>query len=112
MILVINVDHSNAHVLKPTKFDKEDIWERKHIEEWNRKHPEIVRERLLVVSIELDWFDQIGDRSMIVEHNNALLAGTSVPNTNLLDRVGRSSIIVHKHQYMQLAKATVGYFTI
>ena len=62
MILVVNTDHSNAHVLKPTRFADENIWERKHIEEWIRKNPQILGEELLVVSIEFDQFDQSGER--------------------------------------------------
>jgi hypothetical protein len=38
------------------------VWERRHVQEWVRKHPEILGEDLLVVSMEFDRFEGSRDR--------------------------------------------------
>ncbi|GJM17753.1 MAG: hypothetical protein DHS20C13_30800 [Thermodesulfobacteriota bacterium] len=62
MILVVNHDLNSYEKVEETSFEKLNIWERKHIQEWIRQTPEILGEDLLVVSIEFDRFNNSNDR--------------------------------------------------
>jgi hypothetical protein len=62
MILVVDPIGNKHKAIQSTDFWKENIWERKHIQEWVRHHPEILGEDLLIVSIEFDRFDKSDDR--------------------------------------------------
>lgn len=62
MILVVNENLTSFDKNNPASFQGLNIWERKHIQEWIRKTPEILGEELLVVSIEFDKFVNSGDR--------------------------------------------------
>lgn len=62
MILVVDPSNQSHQAIGATNFHIENVWERRHIQEWVRHHPEILGEELLVVSIEFDRFDRSDDR--------------------------------------------------
>ena len=62
MIFVISEDLSKIEKVESERFITLDVWERKHIQEWIRSHPEILGEDLLIVSMEFDRFEGSRDR--------------------------------------------------
>ena len=62
MILIVGKDNKIKDVIEETKFSELGIWERKHVEEWILKYPEILGEDLLIVTTEYDRFDKTKDR--------------------------------------------------
>jgi hypothetical protein len=66
MIFVISGDLNNVEKVESQSFTSLDVWERKHIEEWVRRHPEMLGEDLLVVSTEFDKFVGSKDRPDIL----------------------------------------------
>ncbi len=62
MILLVNKDNNKIDAINSTSFEALQIWERKHIQEWVRKNPEILGEELMIVSMEFNRFDKSKDR--------------------------------------------------
>lgn len=62
MILLVNRDNNKIDTVSSTSFGALKIWERKHIQEWIRKNPEILGEELMIVSMEFNKFDNSKDR--------------------------------------------------
>jgi hypothetical protein len=62
MIFVISEDLSKIEKVDSQSFVALDVWERKHIQEWVRSHPEILGEDLLIVNMEFDKFEGSKDR--------------------------------------------------
>lgn len=62
MILVVDDNLEDFDKIEEESFVNLKIWERKHIQEWIRKAPEILGEELLILSIEFDRFVQSKDR--------------------------------------------------
>lgn len=62
MILTVDKQLMSASRVDPTSFNAEGIWERKHIQEWFRRNPELLGEKLLIVSMEFDKFEGADDR--------------------------------------------------
>lgn len=62
MIYSISTDNSTATPVEPTSFVALSIWERRNIQEWIRRTPEILGERLLILSMEFDRFTNSNDR--------------------------------------------------
>lgn len=62
MILVIGNNKKIEDVIEESKFSKLGIWERKHVEEWIVKYPEILGEDLIIATTEYDRFDKTKNR--------------------------------------------------
>ena len=62
MIYSISKDNHNVFSVKASTFKELDIWERRDIQEWIRKCPEMLGEKLLILSIEFDRFSNSNDR--------------------------------------------------
>jgi hypothetical protein len=62
MIYAISADNANVTAVSPTSFFALSIWERRNIQEWIRKSPEILGEPLLILSMEFDRFSNSNDR--------------------------------------------------
>lgn len=62
MILTVEKDRVSVNKVQPTTFTEHGIWERKHIQEWIRQHPNMLGEDLLIVSMEFDRFNGSADR--------------------------------------------------
>ncbi len=62
MIFVISEDLGAIEKVEAKSFAALDVWERKHIQEWVRRHPEILGEDLLIVNMEFDRFQGSRDR--------------------------------------------------
>lgn len=62
MLYSITTDLSQVAPVSPTSFTALNIWERRHLQEWIRNNPEILGEKLLIVSIEFDRFSNSDDR--------------------------------------------------
>ena len=62
MIFIVSKDLKSVEKNEQKGFQSMNLWERKHIEEWVRKAPEILGEDLLVVSVEFDQFSVSRDR--------------------------------------------------
>lgn len=62
MIFVISYDLSEIERVESGSFVALNVWERTHIQEWVRRHPEILGEDLLIVSTEFDRFQGSRDR--------------------------------------------------
>ena len=62
--MIFQIDKNTAIVnpIKQTSFTKENIWERRDIQEWIIKNPDILGEELLIVSSEFDKFKNSDDR--------------------------------------------------
>jgi hypothetical protein len=75
MIFVISEDLSKIEKVDSQSFVSLDVWERKHIQEWVRSHPEILGEDLLIVNMEFDKFEGSKDRLdlLAVDHEGNLV---------------------------------------
>ena len=62
MLFVISEDLSSIEKIESQSFVDLNVWERKHIQEWVRRHPEILGDDLLIVSMEFDRFEGSRDR--------------------------------------------------
>ena len=62
MIFAVSGDLSKIEKIQPGSFVDLQVWERRHIQEWVREHPEILGEDLLIVSTEFDRFQGSRDR--------------------------------------------------
>lgn len=62
MIFLVSKDLKSVEKSEKQGFQRMNLWERKHIEEWVRKAPEILGEDLLVVGVEFDQFSSSKDR--------------------------------------------------
>lgn len=62
MIYSISSDNSSVMQVTPTSFFALNIWERRNIQEWVRKTPDILGENLLILSMEFDRFSNSSDR--------------------------------------------------
>ena len=62
MIFVISEDLGKVKKVQSQHFVDLGVWERKHIQEWVRSHPEMLGEDLLIVSREFDKFEGSKDR--------------------------------------------------
>lgn len=62
MLFVVSEDMSGIERIESQSFITLDVWERKHIQEWVRNHPEMLGEDLLIVSMEFDRFEGSKDR--------------------------------------------------
>ena len=62
MLFVVSEDLSNIEKVESQSFISLKIWERRDIQEWVRRHPEILGEDLLIVSMEFDRFKGSRDR--------------------------------------------------
>jgi hypothetical protein len=62
VIFVVSDDLKAISKIEPGSFVDLNIWERAHIQEWVRTHPEILGEDLLIVSMEFDKFAGSSDR--------------------------------------------------
>ncbi|CAN5551490.1 hypothetical protein BH24ACT21_BH24ACT21_00640 [soil metagenome] len=62
MIFVISDNLGEIERIEAGSFVSLDVWERTHIQEWVRRHPEILGEDLLIVSMEFDRFKGSRDR--------------------------------------------------
>lgn len=62
MIFSISDGFEQAKKIVENSFTSLSIWERTHIEEWVRSHPEILGEDLLIVSVEFDRFSNSNGR--------------------------------------------------
>ncbi len=62
MIFVISDNLGEIERIEAGSFVSLDVWERTHIQEWVRRHPEILAEDLLIVSMEFDRFKGSQDR--------------------------------------------------
>jgi RecB family endonuclease NucS len=62
MIFKISPALDKADKILPASFTELNIWERRHIEEWIRRDPEVLGEDLLILTIEFDRFVQCADR--------------------------------------------------
>lgn len=62
MLFVISSDLNNIEKVQAQSFISLNVWERRHIQERVRKHPEILGEDLLVVSMEFDRIEGSIDR--------------------------------------------------
>jgi len=51
-------DDENIRDLKKINFSEANIWERKHLQNWILEKPEILGEKLLIVTSEFDQFDK------------------------------------------------------
>ncbi len=49
-------------IVTESKLSELNIWERKHLEKWIEKYPQMLGEELLIVTTEYDKFDKISDR--------------------------------------------------
>ncbi len=56
MIFAVSDDLGKIERIESGSFVALDVWERRHIQEWVREHPEILGEDLLIVSMEFDKF--------------------------------------------------------
>ena len=77
MIFVISEDLSKIEKVESKSFVTLDVWERKHIQEWVRSHPEILGEDLLIVGMEFDKFEGSKDRLdlLSVDREGNLVSG-------------------------------------
>ena len=77
MIFVISEDLSKIERVESKSFVTLDVWERKHIQEWVRSHPEILGEDLLIVGMEFDKFEGSKDRLdlLSVDREGNLVSG-------------------------------------
>ncbi len=57
MIFVISEDLGKIEKVEAKSFVALDVWERKHVQEWVRSHPEILGEDLLIVNMGFDKFE-------------------------------------------------------
>ncbi len=62
MLFVVSEDLNNIEKIGPQSFVSLKVWERTHIQEWVRKHPDMLGEDLLIVSMEFDRFEGSRDR--------------------------------------------------
>lgn len=62
MIYAISTDNAKVTAVPPTSFVALSIWERRNIQEWIRRSPEILGEPLLILSMEFDRFSNSNDR--------------------------------------------------
>jgi hypothetical protein len=62
MLFVVSEDRSNIEMVDSQSFLSLNVWERRDIQEWVRKYPEILGEDLLIVSMEFDRFEGSRDR--------------------------------------------------
>ncbi len=62
MIYSISKDKHSIAAVQASTFKNLDIWERRDIQEWVRKCPQILGENLLILSIEFDRFSNSNDR--------------------------------------------------
>ncbi len=62
MLFVVSEDLSNIEKIESQSFVSLKVWERTHIQEWVRRHPEILGEDLLIVNMEFDRFEGSRDR--------------------------------------------------
>lgn len=62
MLFVVSEDLSNIERIESQSFVSLKIWERTHIQEWVRKHPDMLGEDLLIVNMEFDRFEGSRDR--------------------------------------------------
>jgi hypothetical protein len=62
MLFVVSEDRSNIEMIDSQSFLSLNVWERRDIQEWERKYPEILGEDLLIVSMEFDRFEDPRDR--------------------------------------------------
>ena len=62
MIFVISDNLGEIEKVESGSFVDLNVWERTHIQEWVRRHPEILGEDLLIVSMEFDRFQGSRDR--------------------------------------------------
>lgn len=62
MIFVISDNLGEIERIEAGSFVSLDVWERTHIQEWIRRHPAILGEDLLIVSMEFDRFKGSRDR--------------------------------------------------
>jgi RecB family endonuclease NucS len=77
MIFVISEGFSKIERVESKSFVTLDVWERKHIQEWVRSHPEILGEDLLIVGMEFDKFEGSKDRLdlLSVDREGNLVSG-------------------------------------
>jgi hypothetical protein len=62
MIFVVSDNLGEIERIESGSFVTLKVWERTHIQEWIRSHPEILGENLLIVSMEFDRFKGSRDR--------------------------------------------------
>ncbi len=62
MLFVVSEDLNNIEKIESQSFVSLKVWERTHIQEWIRKHPDILGEDLLIVNMEFDRFEGSRDR--------------------------------------------------
>jgi hypothetical protein len=62
LIFSVGKSLNEVEEIKSASFNSLDIWERTHIQEWVRKHPLLLGEDLLIVSMEFDRFVNSSDR--------------------------------------------------
>ena len=62
MIFVVSDNLGEIERIESGSFVTLKVWERTHIQEWIRSHPEILGEDLLIVSMEFDRFKGSRDR--------------------------------------------------
>ncbi len=62
MIYSISKNNHNVSAIPASTFRELNMWERRDIQEWIRKCPEILGEKLLILSIEFDRFSNSNDR--------------------------------------------------
>lgn len=62
MIYIIGKNKDIEDVIENTNFSSANIWERKHLENWICQYPEMLGEKLLIVTSEYDKFDKVNDR--------------------------------------------------
>ncbi len=62
MLFVVSKDLNNIEKIESQSFVSLKVWERTHIQEWVRKHPEMLGEDLLIVNMEFDRFEGSRDR--------------------------------------------------
>ncbi len=62
MLFVVSEDLNSIEKIESQSFVSLKVWERTHIQEWVRKHPDILGEDLLIVNMEFDRFEGSRDR--------------------------------------------------
>lgn len=62
MIFAVSENLGKIERIESGSFVALEVWERRHIQEWVREHPEILGEDLLIVSMEFDRFQGSRDR--------------------------------------------------
>jgi hypothetical protein len=62
LIFSVGENFTNVEQIDAGNFVSLNIWERKHIQEWIRKNPQMLGEQLLIVSMEFDKFVNSLDR--------------------------------------------------